>query len=57
MKICKKFIGKKVFKKLIWQSSPFDALLGNLFGIPQNSGINPIPDLLNFRNFIGILFF
>jgi hypothetical protein len=30
---------------------------GNLFGIPQNSAINPIPDLLNSRIFIGILFF
>jgi hypothetical protein len=31
--------------------------LGNLFGIPQNSMINLIPELLNSGMFIGILFF
>jgi hypothetical protein len=31
--------------------------LGNPFGIPRNSAINPIPDLLNSGIFIGILFF
>jgi hypothetical protein len=31
--------------------------LGNSFGIPRNSTINPIPDLLNSGIFIGILFF
>jgi hypothetical protein len=31
--------------------------LGNPFGIPQNYAINPIPDLLNSRNFVKILFF
>jgi hypothetical protein len=31
--------------------------LGNPFGIPWNSAINPIPDLLNSGIFIGILFF
>jgi hypothetical protein len=31
--------------------------LGNPFGIPQNSAINPIPDLLKSGIFIGILFF
>jgi hypothetical protein len=33
------------------------AWLGNPFGIPQNSAINPIPDLLNSGIFIRILFF
>jgi hypothetical protein len=31
--------------------------LGNPFGIPRNSVIDPIPGLLNSRIFIGILFF
>jgi hypothetical protein len=31
--------------------------LGNPFGIPRDSAINPIPDLLNSGIFIGILFF
>jgi hypothetical protein len=31
--------------------------LGNPFGIPLNSVINPIPDLLNSGIFIGISFF
>jgi hypothetical protein len=31
--------------------------LGNPFGIPLDSAINPIPDLLNSGIFIGILFF
>ncbi len=31
--------------------------LRNPFGIPQNSAINPILDLLNSEIFIGILFF
>jgi hypothetical protein len=31
--------------------------LGNPFGIPRNSAINPILDLLNYGIFIGILFF
>jgi hypothetical protein len=31
--------------------------LGNPFGNPQNSAINPIPNLLNSGIFIGILFF
>ncbi len=31
--------------------------LGNPFGIPRNSTINPIPDLLNSRIIIGIFFF
>jgi hypothetical protein len=31
--------------------------LGNPFGIPWNSRINLIPDLLNSRIFIAILFF
>ncbi len=30
--------------------------LGNLFGIPWNSAINPIPNLLNFGIFIGVYF-
>ncbi len=34
-----------------------DARLGNPFGIPRNSTINPIWDLLNSGIFIGILFF
>ncbi len=33
------------------------ARLGNPFKIPWNSSINPIPDLLNSRIFIRILFF
>jgi hypothetical protein len=33
------------------------AWLGNPFGIPRNSAINPIPDLLNSKIFIQILFF
>ncbi len=31
--------------------------LGNLFRIPWNSAINPIPDLLNSGIFIGIFIF
>ncbi len=31
--------------------------MGNPFGILQNFAINPIPDLLNSKIFIGILFF
>ncbi len=31
--------------------------LGNLFGIPRNSTIIPIPDILNPRIYIRILFF
>ncbi len=51
-------------KNPIWHHHPIPSLrgyyharLGNLFGIPQNSAINPIPDLLNSGIFIGILFF
>ncbi len=39
----------------VWAPSQV-AWLGNLFGIPQNSAINPIPGLLNSGIFIGILF-
>ncbi len=45
---------KAVRDKTGWQSQTW---LGNPFGIPRNSAINPIPDFLNSGIFIRILFF
>jgi hypothetical protein len=43
---------------VVWhKKGKSSAWLGNPFEIPPNSTINPIPDLLNSRIFIGILFF